>query len=876
MLELRRAFEADGDGPRMVRARAALVDEVVRTLWAREVATDRKLASGVAIAGIGGYGRGVLFPHSDVDLLVCAAKPAAVKDAVRRMSQTLWDSGLQVALMTRAPKDCERFEPGNPEFAIALLDLRFVAGDEAVVESLERKLNENRRGRDGRRILAELGQLTRDRYAKYGGTLFHLEPNIKDCPGGLRDTNVCSWVARLAAERHEGVRPEGLRHEFDEQEFQEAIAFLTSARCFLHWRHDRDDNVLDWLAQDAAAERAIGLSPQRASSLGTPALPAMVRESRQKIDAAYWMRVYFRHARLIERRLLTVMEAAGQSVVSARPIEGAKVAPQVGFRAQDGRIELDAATKDNDAAQDPDAVLRAFAEVSRTGVRLGTASEDRIEAMIPVLSARLEEGAALWSRLAEVLTGPRAGVALRSMHAVGVLELLLPEFHGIDALVIRDAYHRYTVDEHTFVLIDTLHELEEEPGPGATDWRSRLGKMIRELENPALLYLAALMHDTGKGKAGDDHATESSRLAESLMGRLEMDPYDQAMVLQLIETHLEMSAALRRDIFDTETVRSFAGKVQTHESLWMLTLFTYADIRAVHPDALTPWKAENLWRLSMSTANQLDRIVDQERVQPARGGYARRGGDAGRISRLLARAQPEERKDLERFVEGFPERYVRTRPSKVIYGQFRMAQQLNSEAVQLDFEYAPETSAITLVSRDRPGLFAAITTALAAWGMNVVTAEAFANADGVVVDSFRFQDTFRTLELNESERERFVASVHDVVDSRVSAEAMLSGRRRGRRKSPRVAVETSVEFDDGASATSTLMQVVALDVPGLLRTISVTLSEMRFNVEVALVDTEGETAIDVFYLTQNGNRLTPTQKRELQTALVDGIDENAR
>ena len=853
MLELRRAFEAEGDGPRMVAARASLVDEVVRTLWAREIATDRKLASDVAIAAIGGYGRGRLFPHSDVDLLVCAAKPAGVKDAVRRLSQTLWDSGLQVALMTRTPKDCERFDAANPEFALALLDLRYVTGDAEVVGALERKLKENRGGRDGRRILAELGTLTRDRYSKYGGTLFHLEPNIKDCPGGLRDTNVCSWVAKLV----------GARHETDEQEFQEAIAFLTSARCFLHWRHDRDDNVLDWLAQDAAAERAIGL-------------PVAVRESGQKIDAAYWMRVYFRHARLIERRLLTVMEAAGQSVVSARPIDGAKLAPERGFRVAEGRIELDAAGKNGDPAQDPDVVLSAFAAVARTGIRLGTASEDRIEAMIPVLSARLEEGAALWSQLAEILTGPRAGVALRSMHAVGVLELILPEFHGIDALVIRDAYHRYTVDEHTFVLIDTLHELEEAPGAGAPDWRVRLGKMVHELENPALLYLAALLHDTGKGRAGDDHATESSRLAESVMSRLEMDPYDQAMVLQLIETHLEMSAALRRDIFDTETVRSFAGKVQTHESLWMLALFTYADIRAVHPDALTPWKAENLWRLSMSTANQLDRNVDQERVQPARTGYARRGGDAGRIARLLARAQPSERKDLERFVEGFPERYVRTRPSKVIYGQFRMAQQLKSEAVQLDFEYAPETSAITLVSRDRPGLFAAISAALAAWGMNVVTAEAFANADGVVVDSFRFQDTFRTLELNESERERFVASVHDVVDGRVSAEALLNGRRRGRRKSPRVVVETSVEFDDGASATSTLMQVVAQDVPGLLRTISVTLSQMRFNVEVALVDTEGETAIDVFYLTQNGNRLTTAQKRELRTTLVDAIEENAR
>ncbi len=856
MLEVRRAFEADGNGPRAVNARRALVDEVVSSLWAREVAADRRLASGVAIAAVGGYGRGQLFPHSDVDLLVCAPKPDAVKDAVRRVSQALWDSGLQVALTTRTPKDCERFEATNPEFALALLDLRYVTGDREVVASLERKLEANRHGRDGRKILAELGTLTRDRYAKYGGTLFHLEPNIKDCPGGLRDTHVCSWVAKLV----------GARHESDEEEFQEAIAFLTSARCFLHWKHERDDNVLDWLTQDAAAERGIGL-------------PAAMRENARgagKIDAAYWMRVYFRHARLIERRLLAGMEAAGQSVVSARPANGFKLAAQTGFRVKDGRIELDPAGPKGDPAQDPDVVLQAFAAVARTGVRLGTASEDRIEALIPVLSQRLQEGAALWSRLAAILTGPRAGVALRSMHAVGVLELILPEFHGIDALVIRDAYHRYTVDEHTFVLIDTLHELEEEPGPGAPDWRVRLGNMIRELENPALLYLAALLHDTGKGRAGDDHATESSRLAESVLARLEMDPYDQAMVLQLIETHLEMSAALRRDIFDTETVRSFAGKVQTHESLWMLTLFTYGDIRAVHPDALTPWKAENLWRLSMSTANQLDRNVDQERVQPARTGYARRGGDAGRISRLLARAQPGEREALEHFVEGFPERYVRTRPSKVIYGQFQLAQRLKSEAVQLEFEYEPGASQITLVSCDRPGLFAAITTALAAWGMNVVTAEAFANAEGVVVDSFRFQDTFRTLELNESERERFVASVRDVVEGRVSAEAMLSSRRRGRRKSPRVVVDTAVEFDDGASAASTLMQVVAQDVPGLLRTISVTLSQMRFNVEVALVDTEGETAIDVFYLTQNGNRLTAAQKRELREALVEAIEENAR
>lgn len=852
MQEVRRAFEADADGLRAVTARAEAVDEIVRSLWAAELERDGQLRRGFALAAVGGYGRGQLFPYSDVDLLVCAGKPALAKDAVRRVSQALWDLGLQVALTARTPKECERFDPANAEFGLALLDLRPLAGDMAVIESLNERLLSQRRGRDGRRILAELETLVRERHRKYGDTLFHLEPNIKDCPGGLRDTHVCLWLERL----HGGPVRE------TQDEFHEAETFLAATRCFLHWRHERDDNVLDWLAQDAAAENAIGL----------------VRgEGRRAVAPAYWMQAYFRHARTIERRLERDMERSGLRMRPAQTIKGASLRPEPGFRLKDDRLELDAvgASTAQDPARRPDVVLRVFGAMARTGMRLSASTEERIAKAIPMLSNRLMEGAELWRDLAAILTGERAGVALRAMHALGVLDLILPEFHGIDALVIRDAYHRYTVDEHTFVLIDTLHDLNREPEPGAAEWRTRLGAMIRELQSPALLYLAALLHDTGKGRAGDDHAAESSRLAESVLARLALDPYDTAMVLQLIETHLEMSVALRRDIFDTETVRAFAAKVQTHESLKMLTLFTYADICAVHPDALTPWKAENLWRLSMSTANRLDRNVDQERVQ-TRG---RTGGRDERLAVLLAGARESDRAELERFVEGFPGRYLRTRPPDVILRHFAMARRLDgkgeNESLQLALHWAPAITEMTLVSRDRPGLFASMASALAAWGMNVVGAEAFANAEGVVVDSFRFLDTFRTLELNESERELFVESVREMVEGKVSAETMLSARRRGRRWSPRVKVETSIEFDDNASKSSTLLQVVAQDVPGLLRAISLTLRQMRCNVEVALVDTEGETAIDVFYLTQNGSRLDAVQKQALREALLVAIEENA-
>jgi [protein-PII] uridylyltransferase len=859
MVEIRRGFELNGDGLRAAAARSALVDEFVMRFWADEVAAEPKLAKGVAVTAVGGYGRGELFPYSDVDLLFCVEKSAAerAKEPIRRVSQSLWDCGMQVSLTTRGPGECDRFDAANPEFGLSLLDLRGLGGDSQLFSKLSEKVVGKMRSRDSKAIGTELAKLTRERHAKYGDTLFHLEPNIKDCPGGLRDAHVCHWLYGLRG-------AQGNDSGGDLNDFEQAIGFLAAVRCFLHYRQQRDDNTLDWQAQDVAAAGHIGL-------------PGRLRDS---VDAAYWMRVYFRHARVIERRLQWEAEAAGVRIEAPRVIKRFKQAVEGGFRLREGFLELEPVAGGIDVAHDPEVVLAAFAAMAESGARLSRASEERIADAIPRLSASLEEGPGLWRQMSEILTAEHAGRALRSMHALGMLELILPEFHGIDALVIRDAYHRYTVDEHTFVVIDTLHGLEAEADKAAPDWRVKFGSMIRELQNPGLLYLAALLHDMGKGRSGADHAGESARLAQSILTRLEMDAYDSGLLLRLIETHLEMSAALRRDIFDAETVRAFAGKVQTHESLRMLTLFTYADIAAVHPDALTPWKAENLWRLSMATANQLDRNVDEERV------HARvAGGSFGgwrkdeKIARVLALA-PREEAAVEEFLEGFPERYVSTRTPETMLQHFRMTQHFAEEPFQMAFQHGSSKSGsavseITLVTQDRPRLFAGMAAALAGWGMNVVTADAFANAGGVIVDSFRFTDTFQTLELNISERDRFVASVRDLVAGRTAVEMLLSGRRRGRRKAPRMVVETKIEFDRAASSHSTLLQVIAQDTPGLLRAISATLSERGFNVEVALVDTEGEMAIDVFYLTSQGARLREDQEIELREALRSAIRDNS-
>jgi [protein-PII] uridylyltransferase len=873
LLAIRGTFEAESDslssGGAAIGARSAAMDALVGALWRAESGGDLRLRDQVSVVAVGGYGRSELFPCSDVDLLFLLDPRLAERDAkecIRRVSQSLWDSGARAAPVTRSLAECERYDPENAEFTLALLDARLVAGSANLFRRFRAGF-EKVLGREGKSVMIKLAELVRTRYAKYGGTLFHLEPNVKDCPGGLRDVHVCGWLARLQRASRKGTAETALatgERLFDvgqDTEFQEAFRFLATVRCFLHYRRERDDNTLDWQAQDEAAAAGVGLTVnaadegwQRAASGG---------------DAAYWMRVYFRHARIVNRRALQVLSEIPVKKGLRLPRLG-RAPKQVaqGFRVEQGRATLDAVSElTGDPAREPQVVLRLFVEMAKAGFVLSRETEDRLSQAIPWLSADLEEGPALWHMLRAILTGPYAGDALRAMHALGLLELLIPEFHGIDALVVRDAYHRYTVDEHTFVLIDTLHTLARPQEGAAGEWAARFARLLEDLQHPELLYLVALLHDTGKGRSTGLHAVESERMTRSVLARLELDGQETELVTGLVRHHLEMSAALRRDIFDAETVRGFAAKVMMPEALRMLTLFTYADINAVHPDALTPWKAENLWRLYIATSNYLDRSVDEERVSA--------GGGSELVHRVVA-FMPERRAEVESYLEGFPERYLRTRTPEQIRTHFEMATGLLLDPVQLDFHYAPEASEITLVMRDRELLFATMAGVLAAWGMNIVTADAFSNTQGVVVDSFRFTDGFRTLEMNESERSAFVRSAHAVLTGEESVERLLAGRRRGRRKAPKVEVATRVDYDVDASSHSTLVQVVAQDTPGLLRALSLTLASHGCNVEVALVDTEGEMAIDVFYLTRGGAKLDPAERKRLKTDLQQAIEENAR
>ena len=287
---------------------------------------------------------------------------------------------------------------------------------------------------------------------------------------------------------------------------------------------------------------------------------------------------------------------------------------------------------------------------------------------------------------------------------------------------------------------------------------------------------------------GENHVTTSLEIAQTCMERLHLDPADGETVSFLIANHLEISATLRRDIYDPATIQGFCDKMGTPERLKALCLLTYADIKAVNPEALTPWKAENVWQLYIAASNCMSRSADQ-RV------HAETEHDES-IARLQTLA-PQSAKKIKSFLEGLPKRYLRTyRPEEVLQ-HVDMAGQLSEDPVQLHLARGRHWYELTIVTKDRPFIFAKIAGSLAAWGMNIVKADAFSDAAGVVVDTFYFTDRFRTLELNLPEWDRFQRSVSDVLTGEADLDRMLRDRMRSDSKSvAKVKVETRIEFDD--------------------------------------------------------------------------------
>jgi [protein-PII] uridylyltransferase len=754
--------------------RTAEVEEAVRRAF-----TANRFPSGVALLACGGFGRRELFPHSDIDLVfIVESEPqiAPMKASVSGFLQGLWDAGLRPSHAVHTVNYCTTDREENTELTISLLDRRLLTGDAAMSRWMDERFKAFLAKR-GAAIADRLVLLSERRRAKFRNTVFHLEPNLKEGPGGLRDLQTVRWLAALTS-------------RVTAPDLSAAFEFYAGLRVRMHESARRDQNLLSFDVQESLSG-----------------------------DPAELMRDYFRHARAVDRAARRAMETA-----KARP--GNLVERFQDFRTRFSTSEF-TVLREKVWLRAPAAVengLQLFEFVARHQLRLAFDTLDRLEGCVPKTS---------WQDWRALLALPHANLGVRAMQESGVLAGAIPEWKRIDCLVVRDFYHHYTVDEHTLVALDSLAAIDN----------PRFADLWSEIDDPAIVRAALLLHDIGKG-SGRDHVEESIELANAILERLKAPDADRAAVEFLIAHHLDLYTVMTsRDLSDQATAQMLASRVGTVERLKQLALLTYADLSAVNPGAMTPWRLEQLWSVYLLAHAELTKSLHAERIHEAEG----------------ARAA---------FLEGLPVRYLRTHSDSEIEGHMALARQLESRPVAIEIAHERGIYKLTLLTRDHPGLFSSVAGAISSFGLSILKAEAFSNAHGIVVDTFTFSDPHRSLELNPPEVDRLRGIVRKVVEGKLDAAQLLRGRPKALLPSRGARFEPRVRLDNSASATATLIEIVTEDRAGLLYDLTRAISAAGCNIDVVLIDTEAHRALDVLYVTAgSGGKLNEALCEELRTSL---------
>ncbi len=854
----------DRHGRRCAERLCQMQDDIIRILFefiGSEIyrSSVPSEAEHMTVVATGGYGRGLLAPGSDIDLLfLLPYKQTAWGESVAEaLLYCLWDMGLKVGHATRSVSECIRQAKADMTIRTAMLESRYLLGDAKLYEELTTRFDkEVVQGTAPEFVAAKLAE-REERHRRAGQSRYLVEPNVKDGKGGLRDLHTLFWIAKYVYRVQE---PDELikRGVFDRGEynlFRRCEDFLWSVRCNMHFLTGRAEERLSFDVQREIAVR-----------LGYTEHPGLK-------DVERFMKHYFLIAKdvgyltailcaRLEEREAKPAPVLSRVIARLRPARSPKkLTGTDDFVIDNNRINI---ARADVFRRDPVNLIRLFYLAQKhnlamhpEAMRVATHSLKLIDK-----DARDDEEA---NRLfMEILTSKNdAETVLRRMNEAGVLGAFVQAFGRIVAMMQFNMYHHYTVDEHLLRCIGVLNEIERGDNPEFA-LASELVKTIRP-EHRTVLCVTLFLHDIAKGRP-EDHSVAGARIARRLCPRLGLNAADTELVAWLIEVHLVMSTvAQSRDLSDRKTIENFAAVVQSLERLKLLTILTTADIRAVGPGVWNGWKA------------QLIRTLYYETEPVLTGGFS----EVNRAQRVEA-AQREFRAEIKDWPADILDRYVARHypaywlkvdlPHKLAHARFVRDSETGGKrlATCVSFDASRGVTELTVFAPDHPWLLSIIAGACALAGANIVDAQIYTTTDGLALDTI---SVTREFERDEDEARR-AQRIGDAIEKAVRGELKLPdvvakrAAPKGRLKA--FAIEPEVTINNQWSNRYTVVEVTGLDRPGLLYELTTSLSKLNLNIASAHVATFGERVVDVFYVTDlTGAQITtPTRQTAIKRPLL--------
>ncbi len=833
---VQRAFEAhDLSGLGAARWLAALTDGIVAAIHTYTLAaslaeeTPTPGEPTFALIATGGYGRGVLAPYSDIDLLFLSDAPLGPQGrrAVEFLLYLLWDLGLKVGHATRTIPECIEDAKGDVTIQTALIDARFLAGNRAVYERFDEAFLAARRSSGLGPFLAAKRAERTARHARYGDSPYLVEPHVKEGRGGLRDLQTLYWLARHAfgvQRMPELVGPDspggGLLTPQEARSIRRAWNFLWTVRFHLHYVTGRAEERLTFDLQ--------------------PVVGARMGYTRHGVQDG--VERFMKHLFLTARdvvRLTRLLEPAIERAALGPPAvvpAGDAALSQAGMALADGKVLF---APDRQVAEDPAIMLRLVRAARDRGLEIHPLAH-RALIRNARYAVQLRDDQAASALFLDLLTGKDSARWMRVLNEVGFLSRYMPDWARIVGLMQFDTYHVFTVEEHTIEAIGVLCALERnelnEIAPVASE-------LIGQVQSRRALYVAVMLHDIAKGRGGD-HSELGAQVALDLCPRLGLSPEETETVSWLVLNHLLISAtAFKRDIDDPKTILDIAETVQSPERLRLLLVLTVADMRAVGPKVWNGWKAtllrELYWRVAEVLAGGLSVPERDTRVARARAAAA-----------SLLETMPKA--DVDRFLGlGYPGYWLSFDPDTHAR-HAEMIRDAESDQAPLTVRTrvieARSVTEVTVYCTDHPGLFSRIAGALAVAGASIVDARIHTMTNGMALDTFWVQDAAGGAFDAPHRLARLSVLIEQSLSGRLRLETEIGKLRREPARLRAVTIPPRVVLDNHASNTHTVIEVNGRDRPGLLHAVTAAISGQGLQIASAHITTYGVRAVDVFYV----------------------------